>query len=36
MDVKLIRMVTGEELVAEVLGWQDGILTIQNALVVIP
>ena len=36
MDVKLIRMVTGEELVAEVLGWQDGILTIKNALVVIP
>ena len=36
MDVKLIRMVTGEELVAEVISWQDGILTIKNALVVIP
>ena len=36
MDVKLIRLVTGEEIVAEVLDWQNGILTIQNALVVIP
>ena len=36
MDVKLIRLITGEEIVAEVLDWQNGILTIQNALVVIP
>ncbi|MAG48920.1 hypothetical protein CMO86_04420 [Candidatus Woesearchaeota archaeon] len=36
MDVKLIRLVTGEEIVAEVLDWQNGVITIQNALVVIP
>ncbi|ADO97918.1 hypothetical protein SSSM5_152 [Synechococcus phage S-SSM5] len=36
MEVKLIRMVTGEELVAEVLDWRDGFVTIKNALVVIP
>jgi hypothetical protein len=36
MDVKLIRLVTGEEIVAEVLDWKNGILTIKNALVIIP
>jgi len=36
MDVKLIRMITGEEIIAEVLSWQGGVLTIKNALVVIP
>jgi len=36
MDVKLIRLVTGEEIVAEVLHWQNGVLNIQNALVVVP
>ena len=36
MDVKLIRLITGEEVVAEVLDWRDGILTIKNGLVVIP
>jgi len=35
-DVKLIRLITGEEIIAEVLDWKNGILTIQNALVVIP
>ena len=35
-DVKLIRMITGEEIVAEVLDWKNGVLTIQNALLVIP
>ena len=35
-DVKLIRLITGEEIIAEVLDWSNGILTIQNALVVIP
>ena len=33
MDVKLIRLITGEEIVAEVLDWSNGTLTIQNALV---
>ena len=36
MDVKLIRLITGEEIIAEVLDWKNGIMTIQNALVVIP
>tara|TARA_A200000113_G_scaffold107124_1_gene96243 strand:+ start:24164 stop:24460 length:297 start_codon:yes stop_codon:yes gene_type:complete len=35
-DVKLIRMITGEEIIAEVLDWRDGVLTIKNALLVIP
>jgi len=35
-DVKLIRMISGEEILAEVLDWKNGILTIKNALVVIP
>jgi len=36
MDVKLIRMITGEEIVAEVVDFVNGILTIKNALVVVP
>jgi hypothetical protein len=36
IDVKLIRMITGEEILAEVVDWSDGILTIKNSLVVIP
>ena len=35
-DVKLIRLITGEEIIAEVLDWKNGVITIQNALVVIP
>ena len=35
-DVKLIRLITGEEIIAEVLDWKHGVMTIQNALVVIP
>ena len=35
-DVKLIRLITGEEIIAEVLDWKNGVLTIQNALIVIP
>ena len=35
-DVKLIRIITGEEIIAEVLDWKDGLVTIQNPLVVIP
>ena len=29
-------MISGEEIIAEVLDWKNGILTIQNALCVIP
>jgi hypothetical protein len=36
MDVKLIRLITGEEIVAEVVDWKDGVLTVKNGLVVIP
>ena len=35
-DVELIRLITGEEIIAEVLDWKNGVMTIQNALVVIP
>ena len=31
-DVKLIRMITGEEIIAEVLDWKDGLVTIQECL----
>ena len=36
MDVKLIRLITGEEIIAEVIDWSNGILTVKNGLVVIP
>ena len=36
IDIKLIRIVTGEEIIAEVLDWTGGMITIQNALVVLP
>jgi hypothetical protein len=36
MNVKLIRVVTGEEIVAEVVSETDGTITVQNALVVLP
>ena len=36
MNVKLIRVVTGEEIVAEVVSETDDTLTVQNALVVLP
>ena len=36
IDVKLIRMISGEEIVAEVVDFSNGILTVKNALVVIP
>ncbi len=35
-DVKLIRLITGEEIIAEVLDWKNGVMIIQNALVIIP
>ena len=36
MDCKLIRIVTGEEIIAEVLEETDDIITVQNGLVVLP
>ena len=36
MDVKLIRIITGEEVVAEVLSETDDTITVQNGLVVLP
>ena len=36
MNVKLIRVVTGEEVVAEVVSETDGTITIKNGLVVLP
>jgi len=36
IDVKLIRIITGEEIIAEVLSQTDDTITIQNGLVVIP
>ena len=36
MNVKLIRVVTGEEIVAEVVSETDDTITVQNALVVLP
>ena len=36
IDVKLIRIVTGEEIIAEVLEETDDTITLQNGLVVLP
>lgn len=36
IDVKLIRMMTGEEVITELLEESDDKITIKNALVVIP
>jgi len=36
MNVKLIRVVTGEEIVAEVVSETDNTVTVQNALVILP
>ena len=36
IDVKLFRITTGEEVVAEVLSETDETITIQNGLVVLP
>jgi len=36
MNVKLIRVVTGEEIVAEVVSETDDTITVQNGLVVLP
>ena len=36
MNCKLIRIVTGEEIIAEVLSETDNTITVQNGLVVLP
>ena len=36
IDLKLIRLITGEEIIAEVVDWKNGILTVKNGLTVIP
>ena len=36
IDVKLIRISTGEEIIAEVLSETDDTITVQNGLVVLP
>ena len=36
IDVKLIRIITGEEIIAEVLSETDDSITVQNGLVVLP
>ena len=36
IDVKLLRIVTGEEVIAELLSEDDNTITVQNGLVVLP
>jgi hypothetical protein len=36
LNVKLFRIVTGEEVIAEVLSEDDATVTVQNGLVVLP
>ena len=36
IDVKLIRMITGEEIIAEIVSETDDTITLQNGLVVLP
>ncbi|AIX14738.1 hypothetical protein Syn7803C72_126 [Synechococcus phage ACG-2014d] len=36
MDVKLLRIVSGEEIVAEVVSWENGLITLKNCLAVLP
>lgn len=36
IDVKLIRIVTGEEIIAEIVSQDDDAITLKNALVVLP
>ena len=36
MNVKLFRIITGEEVIAEVLSEDDTTVTVQNGLVVLP
>ena len=36
IDVKLLRIVTGEEVIAELLSETEDTITVQNGLVVLP
>tara|TARA_B100000927_G_C16425880_1_gene453423 strand:+ start:18 stop:311 length:294 start_codon:yes stop_codon:yes gene_type:complete len=36
LDVKLIRIVTGEEIIAELISQDDETITVKNGLVVLP
>ena len=36
LDVKLIRIVTGEEIIAELISQDDDTITVKNGLVVLP
>ncbi len=36
IDVKLLRIVTGEEVIAELLSETEETITVQNGLVVLP
>ena len=36
IDVKLIRIVTGEEIIAEVVSEDENTITVKNGLVVLP
>ena len=36
IDVKLIRLVTGEEIIAELVSQNDETITVKNGLVVLP
>ena len=36
IDVKLIRIVTGEEIIAELVSQDDDTITVKNGLVVLP
>ena len=36
MDIKLLRIITGEEVIAELVDWSDGMMIVRNGLVVLP
>ena len=36
IDVKLLRIVTGEEVIAELVSEEDDTITVKNGLVVLP
>ncbi len=36
IDLKLLRIITGEEIIADVVNFSNGLVTVKNALVVLP
>lgn len=36
IDLKLLRIITGEEIIADVVNYSNGLVTVKNALVVLP